>query len=335
MFESDRFRIEKNQETYEKLNIYRSIWARHKVILDELDGEIRRNFESRGWLSLLDVEHPPPATLIKEFYLNLSIHFNDSNIQFVKSSIRGEKYVITPQVMAFALGVPLVQQPVYPYTETPPLDDIMSLFTDTTIRLGIDPRITSHELTELNYLFFWISCHSIWPISHLHTIPFERCAFLYALVTNSPMCFSTLFIHSLVEVHRSSAKSYGHFFSVFIHRILLDLGLEDFPASEPVHIIAPIGAIFLRQKAAQMKANSKRLRVESSISDSSRPPPSGDPTVEEYVNPTVAVDHPPSSSVVADASSVVADASSVVADASSVMVDALGVPLIQHYCLSV
>ena len=197
----------------------------------------------------------------------------------------------------------------------------MSLLTDTTIRWGTNPRITSHELTELNYLFFQISCHSIWPISHLHTIPFERCAFLYALVTNAPMCFSTLFIHSLVEVHRSSAKSYGHFFSVFIHRILLDLGLEDFPASEPIHIIAPIGATFLRQKAAQMKASSKRLKVESSTSDSSRPPSSGDPTTEEYVNLTIVVDHPPSSSVVADA--------------PSVMADALGVPLVQHYCLSV
>ena len=48
VFESDRFRIEKNQETYEKLNIYSSVWAECKVILDELNGEIRRNFESRG-----------------------------------------------------------------------------------------------------------------------------------------------------------------------------------------------------------------------------------------------------------------------------------------------
>ena len=48
VFESDRFRTEKNQETYEKLNIYRSVWAECKVILDELNGETRRNFESRG-----------------------------------------------------------------------------------------------------------------------------------------------------------------------------------------------------------------------------------------------------------------------------------------------
>ena len=39
-FESDRFRFEKNQETYEKLNIFRSVWAERKVILDELDGRL-------------------------------------------------------------------------------------------------------------------------------------------------------------------------------------------------------------------------------------------------------------------------------------------------------
>ena len=49
-FESDRFPSEKNQETYEKLNILRSVWAERKVVLDELDLEIRRNFERWGWL---------------------------------------------------------------------------------------------------------------------------------------------------------------------------------------------------------------------------------------------------------------------------------------------
>ena len=176
-----------------------------------------------------------------------------------------------------------------------PLDDIISLLTGTTIRQGTDPWITSHELTVLNYLFFRISCHSIWPISHLHTIPLERCVFLYAFVTDAPMSFSTLFIRSLVEVHKSSAKSHGLFFPVFIQRILLDLGLEDFPASKPVHIIAPIGATFLRQRAAQMKASSKRPRVQSSTSDASQPPSLGDLTTEEYVDPTAAADHPPTS----------------------------------------
>ena len=135
----------------------------------------------------------------------------------MRSWIRGEEYVITLAIVASALGVSLVKQLVYPYTKTPPFDDIMSFIVDTTISWGINPRITSHELTELNYLFFRISCHSIWPISHLHTIPIERCAFLYALVTDTPMSFPILFIRSFVEVYRSSAKSHGLFFLVIIH----------------------------------------------------------------------------------------------------------------------
>ena len=100
---------------------------------------------------------------------------------------------------------------------------------------------------------------------------------LYAVVTDAPMCFLSLFICSLVEVHRSSSTAHGLFFPVFIHRILLHLGLEDFLASELVHIIARIGATFLRQRAAQMKASSKCLRVESSTSVASQPSSSGDP----------------------------------------------------------
>ena len=78
-FDNERFISEKNQEIYKKLNILRSIWSERKVVLDELNSEIRRNFERRGWLPLMDIDHAPPATLIREFYSNLSIHVYDSN----------------------------------------------------------------------------------------------------------------------------------------------------------------------------------------------------------------------------------------------------------------
>ena len=194
---------------------------------------------------MLDIFHPPPATLIREFYSNFSVHSYDAN-SLVRSWVQGVWYTITPSVVADALGVPLVQHPVYPYDKSPPFDDIMSFITSTSIQWGSDPRITSHELTETHYFFFRISCHSIWPISHLHTIPIERCAFLYAFVIDAPMSFPHLFIRSLIEIHKSSSTAHALFFLVFIHRILLHLDLDEFPASKPIHIIAPIGATFLR-----------------------------------------------------------------------------------------
>ena len=55
--------------------------------------------------------------------------------------------------MADALGVLVVKEPVYPYKESPPLDDVMSYIIKSTIQWGSDPRITSVELTETTYLF--------------------------------------------------------------------------------------------------------------------------------------------------------------------------------------
>ena len=132
-FDSERFRFEKNQEAYDKLNIFRFVWAERKVVLDELDPKIRRNFKHRGWLPLLEISHPPSVALIKKFYSNLPIHSDDSNNHYVMSWIRDEKYTITLSVVASALGVPLVRQLVYPYDKTPHLDDIISYFTSTSI----------------------------------------------------------------------------------------------------------------------------------------------------------------------------------------------------------
>ena len=115
--------------------------------------------------------------------------------------------------------------------------------------------------TSLGYLFFRIACHSLWPISHLHTIPLERCVFLYAFVFGASISFPHLFLRSLSEVL---------IHPIFIHRILLFLGLDGFPSGEPVHFIAPIGATFLRQRAAHLRVAPSHPRGASS---SVVPPP--------------------------------------------------------------
>ena len=66
------------------------------------------------------------------------------------------------------------------------------------------------------------------------------------------------------EVHRSSVVAHALIHPIFIHRILLFLGLVDFPASEPVHVIAPLGATFLRQRSAYFRVSATRPRGASS-----------------------------------------------------------------------
>ena len=122
------FRNDKCKETFDTLNSKRKIWAERVVILDEIDPAIRANFESRGWLPLLEIDHPPSTALIREFFSNLSCHVYDSNT-LVTSWIRGVEFTITPRVVAEALGVPIVRKPVYPYDESPSLDVVMSYIT--------------------------------------------------------------------------------------------------------------------------------------------------------------------------------------------------------------
>ena len=215
------------------------------MILDEIDLAIRANLESRGWLSLLEIDHPPPTALIKEFFSNLSCHIYDCNT-LVRSWIRGVEFTITPRVVAEALRVPVVTEAVYPYAEAPPIDVVMSYITGSSIQWGSDPWITSSTLFETAYLFLRVMCHLLWPISHLHTIPLERCVFLYAFMSSESISFPLLFLRSLNEVHRSYAVGHALIHPIFIHRILLFLGLVDFPSGEPVHGVAPLGTIFLR-----------------------------------------------------------------------------------------
>ena len=125
-------RNERSREAYEKLNSKRKIWAERSVILDEVNPAIRANLKSRGWLLLLEIDHPPPTTLIREFFSNLSCHIYDSNT-VVWSWIRGVEFTITPRVVAEALGVPIVTDPIYPYDKSPPIDEVMSHITGSSI----------------------------------------------------------------------------------------------------------------------------------------------------------------------------------------------------------
>ena len=104
----------------------------------------------------------------------------------------------------------------------------------------------------------------MWPISQLHTIPLERCVFLYVFVSSASVSFPHLFRHSLNNVHRSSASGHARMHPIFIHRILLFLGLDGFPSGELVHVVAPIGATFLQQRAAHLRVAPSRPRVVSS-----------------------------------------------------------------------
>ena len=192
--------------------------------------------------------------------------------------------------MAEALGVLIVTDLVYPYDESPPIDEVMSHITGSPIQWGFDPRITSSALSETAYLFLRVASHSLWPISHLHTILLKRCVFLYAFMSGASISFPHLFLHSLNKVHRSSAIGHALIYPIFIHRILLFLGLADFPSSKPVRVVGPLGATFLRQRAAHLRADPS---VSRGASSSSVPTPPSSTGATETSSAAAVTDVPP------------------------------------------
>ena len=115
--------------------------------------------------------------------------------------------------------------------------------------------------------------------------------FLYAFMSGASINFPHLFLRSLNEVHRSSAIGHVLIYLIFIHRILLFLGLADFPANEPVHVVGTLGATFLRQRAAHLRADPSVSRGASSRSVP--PPPSSTGAAETSGGGGAATDVPP------------------------------------------
>ena len=109
-------------------------------------------------------------------------------------------------------------------------------------------------------------------------------------MSGASISFLHLFLRSLNEVRRSSAIGHALIYPIFIHRILLFLGLADFPSSEPVQVVGPLDATFLRQRAAHLRADPSVFHGASS--SSVPPPPSSTGTVETS-GAAAATDVPP------------------------------------------
>ena len=116
--------------------------------------------------------------------------------------------------------------------------------------------------------------------------------FLYAFMSGACISFPHLFLRSLNGVHRSSAIGHALIHPIFIHRILLFFGLADFPYGEPIHVVTPLGATFLRQRAAHLRVDPSGPRGGSS-GDVPPPPSSIGVDAAKTSGATAAVDVPP------------------------------------------
>ena len=79
-------------------------------------------------LSLLVVPYVFPLFSFKPLLRSIGTTLGN-----ISSWIQGEEFYITKKIVFAALFVPLIQHPTYPFTKSPPLDDVMSLIYGRTI----------------------------------------------------------------------------------------------------------------------------------------------------------------------------------------------------------
>ena len=113
-------------------------------------------------------------------------------------------------------------------------------------------------------------------------------------MSGASISFPYLFLRSLNEVHRSSAIGHALIHPIFIHRILLFLGLTDFPVGEPIHVVGPLGATFLRQRAAHLRVDPSGPRGASSSDVPPLPSSIGGGAAETFGATAATADVPPS-----------------------------------------
>ena len=91
-FDRVQFHSLPNAQKFETLVQYKSLWSEEWINLDELDPFIWQKLDSRGWLPLCFDLVSPLVALIREFYLNISIHFASSGGHLFTTWIRGEEF---------------------------------------------------------------------------------------------------------------------------------------------------------------------------------------------------------------------------------------------------
>ena len=107
-------------------------------------------------------------------------------------------------------------------------------------------------------------------------------------MSGASISFPHLFLRFLNKVYRSSAIGHALIHPIFIHRIFLFLGLADFPTGEPVHVVGPLGATFLKQRAAHLRVYPSGPRGASS--GDIPPPPSSTGAATDVPPPTTSDD---------------------------------------------
>jgi hypothetical protein len=221
----------------------RTVIVERPVNLSDLQGSqfqiSSRIFTHRRWEYFISPPACPFVNLVREFYANMEIrqdsdeHVDDAPLQII-SFIRGVEIFVTREVIAEVTGIPLIEEPGYPY----PTEDFPSK-TDMT-KMFIPPgsynfwrdTMTVIPLGHLSHpvkLLARIVMQNVFPIDHHSDLGLARGRFIYALLTDVEIDFASIAIRLMKAMFSETSISlpYGSLISRIIAKFV------QIPDSEP------------------------------------------------------------------------------------------------------
>ena len=281
-----RFRHKSAKKVFLERFHDRTIIAERPVNLSDLRESqfqfISRIFTQRRWEYFISPPARPFTNLVREFYANMEMqqvsdeHVDDP-LQII-SFIRGVQIVVTREVIAEVTGIPLIEEPGYPY----PTEDFPSK-TDMT-KLFIPPDSYNHwqdymkviPLGHLSHpvkLLARIVMQNVFPIDHHSDLGLARGRFIYALLTDVQIDFASIAIRLMKAMFSEPSISlpYGSLISRIIAKFV------QIPDSEPTmkHLGPFCKATVSRSKGQMRLRGTKDFEATTDPADTIEPGPSG------------------------------------------------------------
>jgi hypothetical protein len=220
----------------------RTVIAERLVNLSDLQGSqfqmISRIFTQRRWEYFISPPARPFVNLVREFYANMeiqqdSVEHVDAPLQII-SFIRGVQIVVTREVIAEVTGIPLIEEPGYPY----PTEDFPSKTDMTKLFIPHDSYnfwrdsmkvIPLGHLSHPVKLLARIVMQNVFPIDHHSDLGLARGQFIYALLTDVEIDFALIAIRLMKAMFSETSISlpYGSLISCIIPKFV------QIPDSEP------------------------------------------------------------------------------------------------------
>jgi hypothetical protein len=145
----------------------------------------------------------------------------------LSDSLKACKFVVTREVIAEVIGIPLIEEPGYPYSteDFPSKTDMSKLFIPPdSYNFWQDYMkvIPLGRLSHLVKLLAWIVMQNVFPIYHHSDLGLARGRFIYALLTDVQIDFASIAIRLMKAMFSETSISlpYGSLISCIIAKFV-------------------------------------------------------------------------------------------------------------------